>query len=90
MNDWSRFAYYVCWVLPGVVAGLNWGLAIGLVTFGSQSFAAPALVRMYIAWRASTGSVDPEDVQRFNLVANLLAGTVFAVFARLIIGDELP
>ncbi|MFN4087576.1 MAG: hypothetical protein ACK4QW_00840 [Alphaproteobacteria bacterium] len=87
MSDSFRFAQIVCWVLPATVAGWNWGLAIALLTFGSQMFAAPPLTRMYAMWRSRSGDVEVEDVQRFNLVANVVAGTAFALLARAIVGD---
>lgn len=88
MSESFRFAQIVCWVLPATVAGWNWGLAIGLLTFGAQMFSAPPLTRMYALWRSRTGEVEVEDVQRFNLVANLLAGTAFALLARAVVGVD--
>ena len=89
VSESFRFAQLICWVLPATVAGWNWGLPVALLTFGAQMFSAPPLTRMYYAYRASRGSVDPEDVQRFNRVANLLAGALYAFFARLVVHGEL-
>ena len=86
MSESFRFAQIVCWVLPATVAGWNWGMGIALLTFGAQMFSVPSLTRMYALWKARQGDVEAEDVQRFNLVANLLAGIAFALLARAVVG----
>ena len=87
MSESFRFAQIICWVLPATVAGWNWGMAVALLTFGAQMFSAPPLTRMYALWRARSGEVEVEDVQRFNLLANVVAGTLFALLASTIVGD---
>ena len=89
MQDF-RFAQTLSWLLPGLVAAWYWGPPVGLLAFGAQMFSAPPLTRMYFAWRASRGSVDPEDIRRFNFMANIVAGCLYAYLARLIIGDDYP
>jgi len=88
VSESFRFAQIVCWVLPATVAGWNWGMGIALLTFGAQMFSAPSLTRMYALWKARRGDVQAEDVQRFNLVANLLAGIAFALLARAVVGPD--
>lgn len=87
MLDSFRFAQLICWCLPATVAGMNWGLPVGLLTFGGQMFSAPPLTRMYAMWRAGQGEVTEEDVQRFNLLINLLCGVGFALLARTLVGE---
>jgi len=88
VSESFRFAQIVCWVLPATVAGWNWGMGIALLTFGAQMFSVPSITRMYALWKARQGDVEAEDVQRFNLVANLLAGIAFALLARAVVGAD--
>ena len=88
MSESFRFAQIVCWVLPGTFAAWNWGPGVGLLAFGAQMFTAPPLTRLYAMWRARTGEVEVEDVQRFNLLANLVAGLLFAFLARAVVGVD--
>lgn len=85
MDNTFRFLQICSWAIPGSVAGFYWGAAVGLLTFGAQMFSAPPLTKMYAMWRASRGTVEVEDIQRFNLLANLACGAVFAYFAKLIV-----
>jgi hypothetical protein len=83
-----RFVQIVSWVAPGAIAGLYWGFAVGLLAFGAQMFSAPPLTKIYTMWRGQQGPVEVEDVQRFNILANVLCGTMFAFFAKVIVGDH--
>lgn len=85
-----RFAQIFCWALPGLVAAWSWGAEVGLLTFGAQMFSAPSATRLYAGWRANRGPVEAEDMQRFNLLANLVCGAVYAMLARLIVGGAAP
>jgi hypothetical protein len=81
-----RIAQIVCWMLPGAIAGLSWGPAVGLVAFGAQMFTQQPATRIYIAYRARQGAVDIADAQRFNLMINLVAGSLYGYLARWLLG----
>jgi hypothetical protein len=81
-----RYAQIACWILPGAIAAMSWGPAIGLVAFGAQMFTQQPATRIYIAYLARHGTVDLAQVQRFNLMVNLVAGSLYAYLARWLLG----
>lgn len=81
-KDTFRAAQIFTWITPATLAGWEWGLAVGLLTFGAQMFAAPPITKMYELWKVRNNDFDIGDIRRFNLMANVLCGTGFAFMAR--------
>ena len=82
MTGAERFVQLFCWILPGFVAGWSWGLSVGLMTFGGQMLAAPAVVRLYINWAAGRPGFSIETARRFVVVAHIVTGCLCAFIAK--------
>ena len=90
MNDTFKFLRILVWAAPAAIAYNAWGVQVALLTFGCQMFSVNPLTKMYAVWKSRQGEVQVEDVQRFYLMINLVAGAAYACFIHWIVGGQPP
>ena len=91
MNDeLFKFLRILVWALPAGLAYNSWGVQVALLTFGCQMFSAGPLTRIYVMFKARSGPMEPEEVQRAYLAINLAAGAAYAYFVHSLVGGEPP
>ena len=90
MTDTFKFLRILVWAAPAAFAYNAWGVQVALLTFGCQMFSVNPLTKMYAVWKSREGEVQVEDVQRFYLMINLIAGAAYAFFIHSLIGGQPP
>jgi|GEM_PF-1442398 len=85
-----KFLRILVWALPAGLAYNSWGVNVALLTFGCQMFSVGPLTRIYAMFKARSGPVEAEDVQKAYLAINLAAGCAYAFFVHAMIGGEPP
>lgn len=89
-EDVFKFLRILVWALPAGVAYNSWGVQVALLTFGCQMFSVGPLTKMYALWKSRQGEVTADEVQKFYLMINILAGCAYAFFVHALIGGEPP